>query len=155
MSKHAIALTWTQDASDSIKKNDQEDDDNHIMGSTIRPWWQAPLESHWMQTKGSPRCAASLKFHARVYSHNCERSPTLQVESLLFVPWSLAKTPGKSVLADSTELLQDLMWKIKKKRRGMGRSVGKDRGLGVCFRASNIVECFVQNNPKMISFQYM
>ena len=42
-------------------------------------WWQAPLESHWMQTEGSPRCAAILKFHARVYSYNCERSPTLQV----------------------------------------------------------------------------
>ena len=82
-------------------KNYQEDDDNHIMGSVIRPWWQSPLESHWMQTKGSPCCAASLKFHARVYSHNYERSPTLQVESLLFVPRSLAKTLGKSVLADS------------------------------------------------------
>ena len=90
-------------------KNYQEDDDNHIMGSVIRPWWQSPLESHWMQTKGSPCCAASLKFHARVYSHNYERSPTLQVESLLFVPRSWAKTPGKWVLANSTfTLLQDL-----------------------------------------------
>lgn len=69
------------------------------------------------------------------------------------MPRSWAKTLGKSVLADSTELLQDLMLKINKGGE-MGR-LGKDRGPCVCLRAPNIVECFVQNNPKIISFQYM
>ena len=63
------------DACGSVKKNYQEDDDNYIIGTVIRPW----LESRKLDAKVSPRCAAVVKFHARVYSHNCERSPTLSL----------------------------------------------------------------------------
>ena len=76
------------------------------LGPGGRLHWNHALDAN---CKRFTHFAASLKFHARVYEHNCERSPTLQVESLHFVPQSWAKTPGKSVLADSPELLQDLM----------------------------------------------
>ena len=67
------------DACGSVKKNYQEDDDNYIIGTVIRPW----LESRKLDAKVSPRCAAVVKFHARVYSHNCERSPTLSLHKWL------------------------------------------------------------------------
>ena len=54
----------------------------------------------------------------KIYSYNCESSPTLIYPASLFVPRSWAKTSGKWVLADSTELLQDLMWKKKGKGDG-------------------------------------
>ena len=92
---HSNALN-SPDASGSIKKNISRGRRQSYHGQCNLALVGIPLDA-----KGSPRCAAVVKFHARVYCHNCERSPTLQVESLLFVPRSLAKTLGKSVLADS------------------------------------------------------
>ena len=144
---HSIALPWTQDASGSIKKIIQRT-------TTIISWavkFGPGGFSIGIILDANKRFTPLCRCCARVYWHNCERSPTLQVESLLFVPRSWAKTPGNWVLLTALNFYK--IWWEKLKNGGKG-SVGKDRGLGVCLRASNIVECFVQNNPKMISFQY-